>query len=209
MLNYRHLYYFWMVHAKAALPARPSADMAVQTVSAQVRETERALGHQLLRPAAVALTDAGRAAFARADEIFRIGSSLPQAVREAAGHARRCAWPWGCPAACQTGGARAVAAAAGCARSAPRLPRRRTCRLTRGTGAAPPGPGADRPARHAAAHLCRGQRAPGASSPVDWYGWRRWSRPTPGAAFPHTLQGLPDCCRWARARACGKTSTPS
>jgi hypothetical protein len=40
--------------------------MAVQTISAQVRELEKALGHQLLKPLGrgVALTEAGQAAFA-------------------------------------------------------------------------------------------------------------------------------------------------
>lgn len=40
----------------------------------------------MLRPAGrgVALTDAGRAAFARAEEIFQIGQELPQEVRAAA-----------------------------------------------------------------------------------------------------------------------------
>jgi len=88
MLNYRHLYYFWMVAREGGFArAADRLGMAVQTVSAQVRELERALGHQLLRPAGrtVALTDAGRVAFARADDIFRIGNALPQAVREAAG----------------------------------------------------------------------------------------------------------------------------
>ena len=63
--NYRHLYYFWVV-AKEGGMARAAArmDMAVQTVSAQVRELERALGHALLKPRGrgLELTDAGRAA---------------------------------------------------------------------------------------------------------------------------------------------------
>lgn len=87
MLNYRHLYYFWMV-AKEGGFARAAArlDMAIQTISAQVRELERNLGHQLLKPAGrgVALTEAGEAAFARAEEIFQIGQVLPQEVHAAA-----------------------------------------------------------------------------------------------------------------------------
>ena len=60
--------------------------MAVQTISAQVRELEKALGHQLLKPAGrgVALTEAGQAAFARAEEIFQLGQGIPDEVREAA-----------------------------------------------------------------------------------------------------------------------------
>ncbi|WP_249292761.1 LysR family transcriptional regulator, partial [Achromobacter ruhlandii] len=87
MLNYRHLYYFWMVAKEGGFSrAAERLDMAIQTISAQVRELEKNLGHQLLRPAGrgVALTDAGQAAFARAEEIFQIGQELPQEVRAAA-----------------------------------------------------------------------------------------------------------------------------
>jgi LysR family transcriptional activator of nhaA len=87
MLNYRHLHYFWVVTKEGGF-ARAAArlDMAVQTISAQVRELERALGHQLLKPSGrgVALTDAGQAAFARAEEIFQLGQCLPDEVRAAA-----------------------------------------------------------------------------------------------------------------------------
>jgi LysR family transcriptional regulator, transcriptional activator of nhaA len=86
-LNYRHLHYFWVV-AKAGGFARAAErlDMAVQTISAQVKELERALGYQLLKPdkRGFALTEAGEVAFARAEDIFRLGQSLPADVREAA-----------------------------------------------------------------------------------------------------------------------------
>ena len=85
--NYRHLYYFWVVAHEGGI-ARGAArlDMAVQTVSAQVRELERSLGHQLLRPEGrgVALTEAGAAALAQADQIFQLGEQLPDVVRRAA-----------------------------------------------------------------------------------------------------------------------------
>ena len=86
-LNYRHLHYFWVVAKEGGFArAAQRLDMAVQTVSTQVRELEKALGHQLLRPAGrgVALTPAGEAAFARAEDIFRIGQDLPAQVRDAA-----------------------------------------------------------------------------------------------------------------------------
>jgi LysR family transcriptional regulator, transcriptional activator of nhaA len=86
MLNYRHLYYFWVVTKEGGF-ARAAArlDMAVQTISAQVRELEKALGHQLLKPAGrgVAMTEAGQAAFARAEEMFQIGQVIADEVREA------------------------------------------------------------------------------------------------------------------------------
>lgn len=87
MLNYRHLYYFWMVGKEGGFArAAERLDMAIQTISAQVHELEKSLGYQLLRPAGrgVTLTDAGRAAFARADEIFQIGQNLAEEVRAVA-----------------------------------------------------------------------------------------------------------------------------
>lgn len=87
MLNYRHLYYFWVVTKEGGF-ARAAArlDMAIQTISAQVRELEKSLGHQLLKPAGrgVTLTEGGQAAFARAEEIFQLGQLIPDEVREAA-----------------------------------------------------------------------------------------------------------------------------
>ena len=57
-------------------------DMAVQTVSAQVRELERDLGCQLLRPAGrgLALTDAGMVALQQAEQIFQLSQALPEQV---------------------------------------------------------------------------------------------------------------------------------
>lgn len=87
MLNYRHLHYFWVVTKEGGFArAADRLGMAVQTISAQVRELERSLGHQLLKPSGrgVALTEAGQAAFARAEEIFQIGQSIADEVRAAA-----------------------------------------------------------------------------------------------------------------------------
>jgi LysR family transcriptional regulator, transcriptional activator of nhaA len=86
-LNYRHLHYFWVVAKEGGFArAAERLDMAIQTVSTQVRELEKALGHQLLKPAGrgVALTDAGEAAFARAEEIFQLGQAIPAEVSAAA-----------------------------------------------------------------------------------------------------------------------------
>jgi len=89
--NYRHLYYFWVV-AKEGGISRGAArlGMAVQTVSAQVRELERALGQALLKPAGrgLALTEAGQVALRQADLIFQLGEQLPAAVRGAVGAPR-------------------------------------------------------------------------------------------------------------------------
>ena len=94
MLNFRHLYYFWVVSKEGGFArAAERLDMAVQTISAQVRELEKALGHQLLKPfgRGIALTEAGEAAFARAEEVFQIGQAIPEEVREAA--SGKVAWP--------------------------------------------------------------------------------------------------------------------
>ena len=85
--NYKHLYYFWVVAKEGGITrAADKLDMAVQTVSAQVRELERSLGYALLKPAGrgLALTDAGVAAMREADQIFQLGENLPARVRDAA-----------------------------------------------------------------------------------------------------------------------------
>lgn len=86
--SYRHLYYFWVV-AKEGGMARAAArlDMAVQTVSTQVRELERSLGHTLLRPAGrgLSLTDAGLATLRQAEQIFQLGEQLPKVIGDAVG----------------------------------------------------------------------------------------------------------------------------
>jgi LysR family transcriptional activator of nhaA len=83
--NYRHLYYFWVV-AKEGGMSRAAArlDIAVQTVSAQVRDLERALGVQLLRPEGrgVTLTAAGQRAVQQAEIIFEAGEALPGLLHE-------------------------------------------------------------------------------------------------------------------------------
>jgi LysR family transcriptional activator of nhaA len=84
--NYKHLYYFWVVAKEGGISrAADKLDMAVQTVSAQVRELERALGYALLKPAGrrLVLTDAGVAALQQADQIFQLGEDLPARVRDA------------------------------------------------------------------------------------------------------------------------------
>jgi LysR family transcriptional activator of nhaA len=84
--NYKHLYYFWVVAKEGGVSkAANKLGMAVQTVSAQVRELERSLGCELLKPAGrgLTLTEAGVAAMEQADLIFQLGEDLPSRVREA------------------------------------------------------------------------------------------------------------------------------
>lgn len=85
--NYRHLFYFWVVAKESGIArAAERLDMAVQTISAQVRELEKSLGVSLLRTEGrnLVLTDAGVAALHEADHIFALGELLPLRVREAA-----------------------------------------------------------------------------------------------------------------------------
>ena len=86
--SYRHLYYFWVVaHEGGIARAASRLGMAVQTVSAQVNELERALGRALLKPAGrgLVLTEAGVVAMRQADQIFQLGEALPSLVRDATG----------------------------------------------------------------------------------------------------------------------------
>jgi LysR family transcriptional regulator, transcriptional activator of nhaA len=84
--SYRHLYYFWVVAKEGGMArAANRLDMAVQTVSAQVRELERDLCHSLLKPAGrgLALTEAGRVVMHQAEQIFQLGEQLQGAIRSA------------------------------------------------------------------------------------------------------------------------------
>jgi LysR family transcriptional activator of nhaA len=84
--NYKHLYYFWVVAKEGGISrAAEKLDMAVQTVSAQVRELEKSLGYALLKPAGrgLVLTEAGIAAMKQADLIFQLGESLQTIVKDA------------------------------------------------------------------------------------------------------------------------------
>lgn len=88
LFSYRHLYYFWVVAKEGGMVrAAERLGMAVQTVSTQVRELERSLGHALLKPAGrgLVLTEAGLAAMRQAEQIFQLGEQLPAALREATG----------------------------------------------------------------------------------------------------------------------------
>lgn len=86
VFNYKHLHYFWVVAKEGSIArAAGKLDVAVQTISAQLRVLERALGYALFKPAGrgLALTDAGIAAMQQADLIFQLGESLPAVMRDA------------------------------------------------------------------------------------------------------------------------------
>ncbi len=84
--SYRHLFYFWVVAKEGGLTrGAEKLGLSTQTVSTQVRELEQSLGAALLKPAGrgLALTEAGRTAMDLADQIFPLGETLPERVREA------------------------------------------------------------------------------------------------------------------------------
>jgi LysR family transcriptional regulator, transcriptional activator of nhaA len=85
-MNYKHLYYFWVVAKEGGMArAADRLGMAVQTVSSQVRLLEQSLGHSLLKPLGrgLTLTEAGQAALTQAEQIFQLGEQLPQRVADA------------------------------------------------------------------------------------------------------------------------------
>lgn len=78
-LNYRHLYYFWIVAKEGSITrAAERLDVAIQTISAQLALLEQALGKALLAPQGrrLVLTEAGRMALAYADQIFLLGEQM-------------------------------------------------------------------------------------------------------------------------------------
>ncbi len=182
MLNYRHLYYFWVVTKEGGFSrAAERLDMAVQTISAQVRELEKALGHQLLKPAGrgIAMTEAGQAAFARAEEIFQLGQLIPEEVREAAS---------GKVARLAVGLSDGISKLAAHALLAPVLATP-TLRLLCHEGEFEHLVLAGQPAPHNPNLRLTGERL--VESPVDWYGPAALVDKAAVAGFPQSLARLP------------------
>ena len=87
-LNYRHLYYFWMV-AKEGHLTRVAEQLHVSqsALSAQIRQLEEKMGHALfLREGrALKLTEWGRIVLGYADNIFALGGELLSTVSAGGG----------------------------------------------------------------------------------------------------------------------------
>lgn len=84
-LNFRHLYYFWVVAKEGSITrAAERLEVAVQTISAQLGLLEQAFGKALLAPQGrrLALTEAGRIALGYADQIFLLGEQLQEVLME-------------------------------------------------------------------------------------------------------------------------------
>jgi LysR family transcriptional activator of nhaA len=82
-INYNHLYYFWVVAREGGMGRAAEELMVSQpTISFQVKELERSLGHRLFERAGrgLKLTEAGRIAFNFANEIFSLGQEMSNAL---------------------------------------------------------------------------------------------------------------------------------
>lgn len=82
-LNYHHLRLFWAVAREGNLTrASRGLHLTPQTVSAQIRELEGAVGERLFRRAGrkLLLTEVGRLVLRYADEIFALGAELRQTL---------------------------------------------------------------------------------------------------------------------------------
>ena len=92
MLNYRHLLSFWTVVREGGVTrAAEVLGVSQPTVSAQVAALERRFQQPLFvrTGRGVALTETGRLAHEYADEIFRLGGELQNALREGCGQVPR------------------------------------------------------------------------------------------------------------------------
>ena len=192
-LNYRHLYYFWVVAKEGGMArAAQRLDIAIQTISSQVRELEKSLGHQLLKPEGrgLTLTEAGEAAYARAEEIFEIGQRIPREVADAAsgpairlsiglsdGLSKLAAHTLLDPVL-QTPGLRLLCHEGEFDHLMADLALHRLDLVLAGQGAP-----VNANLRLSSQRLV--------SSPMCWYGARQWVSPENCAAFPACLQALP------------------
>jgi len=84
-INYRHLYYFWVVANEGGITrAAERLGLAVQTVSSQLSLLEQSLGKTLFAQQGrrLVLTEAGRLALGYADQIFLLGEQMQEALNE-------------------------------------------------------------------------------------------------------------------------------
>ncbi|MBS1169384.1 MAG: nhaR [Burkholderiaceae bacterium] len=85
-INFRHLYYFWVVAKEGGVTAAAKRlGVAVQTISMQIAQLEQSLGKSLLAPQGrrLVLTEAGQTALGYADQIFLLGEQMQEALADA------------------------------------------------------------------------------------------------------------------------------
>ena len=84
-LNYRHLYYFWVVAKEGGITrAAERLGVAVQTISMQIAQLEQDIGKSLLAPKGrrLVLTEAGQMALGYADQIFLLGEQMQESLAD-------------------------------------------------------------------------------------------------------------------------------
>jgi len=84
-LNYRHLYFFWIVAKEGSITqAAERLGLAIQTISTQLGLLEQAIGKSLFAPQGrrLVLTEAGRIALRYADQIFLLGEQMQEALAD-------------------------------------------------------------------------------------------------------------------------------
>ena len=82
--SYNHLYYFWMVAREGGVArAAEVLHLTPQTISSQLRVLEDSLGARLFRRSGrlLVLTETGRLALTFAEEIFRLGAEMTEAIK--------------------------------------------------------------------------------------------------------------------------------
>lgn len=85
MMNFKHLYYFWMVaRIGGVIRASHRLHVTPQTLSGQIKLLEGRLGCSLYERdgRTIRLTEAGKIAASYADDIFTKGLELQEAIRE-------------------------------------------------------------------------------------------------------------------------------
>lgn len=84
-LNYHHLFYFYTIATEGGIArASEKLNLGQPTLSAQLRQLEEMMGSPLFerRNRKMILTDAGRATFEYASEIFRLGDELLEVLQD-------------------------------------------------------------------------------------------------------------------------------
>ena len=87
-LNYRHLYYFWMVAKEGHLTrVAEQVHVSQSALSAQIKQLEAQMGHQLFtrEGRALKLTEWGWKVLGYADHIFALGNELMSALAAGGG----------------------------------------------------------------------------------------------------------------------------
>ena len=87
-LNFRHLYYFWVIAREGSIVrAAEHLDLTPQTLSGQLATFESALGGALFRRAnrSLQLTDFGRTVLGYADEMFQTAQALSDVISQPPG----------------------------------------------------------------------------------------------------------------------------